>query len=263
MAKWMTFLLAAVLLAPRTATAQPTADFVDAVVTDGNKCVVPDTKRELRVFACSSGGDRYWIGLDGSVRTKDGYCWDHGVPKGAPYTRNAVHLVKCHGGKSQVWYFTRDTRALVQNAANDEACITTEGESVGARVVVAKCVSFTNPPRSQKFYPGARISAAARQSLTSIVPADALRSFSSVGSLTFSNSARMVAAGGGNIIAAGMVAAGGGNMVAAGGGNMVAAGGGNVLPSGAGRMIQPNGGSLTDAALRGMIRGATPMIGGR
>jgi hypothetical protein len=244
MAKWTVLaIVAALLTPPARAQAQPLSDYTAAVVTTGNKCLIPDTKRELRVFDCASGGARYWIS-NGVVRTKDGFCFDHGVPQGADLTRNnAVRLVKCHGGKSQVWYFIRDGRALVQSAANSAACITVEGEQAGARALVSQC-TYTNPPAVQKFFPGESITPSARQVLTNVVPRDALQAFSTRGSATFSTGTRMVAAGGGNIIVATMVAAGGGNILPSGAGNVLPSGAGNMVAAGGGNLIGNDGGSL-------------------
>ncbi len=219
--------VAALLLLPARTGAQNLADYTAAVVTPSNNCLIPDTRGELRIYSCTSSGARYRIS-NGVVRDIAGRCWDHGVPQGADLTRNnAVHLVKCHGGKSQIWYFIPDSRALVQSAANSAACITVEGQQIGARALVTQC-TYQNPPQNQRFFPGELISAAARQSLKNLVTAEALQYLSTRGSATFSNDTRMVAAGGGNIIAAGMVAAGGGNMVAAGGGNLLGNDGGSL-----------------------------------
>lgn len=255
MVKLLMVFLAAAALAPASAAAQPASMYSGAVLTAGTNCLIPDTRRELRVFACTSGADRYLLGSDGTVRTRDGLCWDHGVPAGADLTRNnAVLLAKCHGGKSQVWYFTGDARALVQSAANSAACVTIERDQAGARAVVAQC-TYKDPPRTQQFFRYWRITPEQRLILQVSIPG-ALQWMSREGAVTFDNGTRMVAAGGGNMVAAGggnMVAAGGGNMVAAGGGNMVAAGGGNILPSGAG--------GFTDAQFRALIHNATPVRG--
>lgn len=249
MAKLMTFLLTAALLTPAVASARQLA-YTDAIVTDGNKCLIPDRSRDVRVFECTSSGDRYSIGIDGTIRTRDGYCFDHGIPQGTAFSgnRTAVHLTKCHGGKSQIWYFVN---GLAQSAANSNACITVEGDHVNARAVVGQC-TFKNPPRSQRTFRGGRMTDSARSEVMRVVP-EAVRILTTRGAVTFNNGARMVAAGGGNIIAAGMVAAGGGNMVAAGGGN--------ILPSGAGGFIPRNG--IVDAAVvRSLFTNAT-MLGVR
>src|ERR1043166_473524 len=138
------------------------AQFGAAIVTENNNCLIPDGNRTIRVFPCKFGGARYNI-YNGVIKTGDGLCFDHGVPRGTnpSSTDPSIRLVQCHGGKSQVWYFIQSGagKGLVQNAVNPDVCMNIEGgnDSQGARLIVWPC-SYNNPARNERFYVGERVS---------------------------------------------------------------------------------------------------------
>lgn len=214
------------LFAPAPAAAQT------AIVTNGGNCLIPDGNRSIRVFSCSSGGARYRV-IDGRIMTADNYCFDHGVPQRANFrVNNQVTLVRCHGGKSQVWYFIADgpSRGLVQNAANPEVClnIPSGNDASGTQMIVWGC-GFNRPDRNEVFYLGAGMR---HSDVAHFMRADENRIVQNGGQITKASGLRIVGAGNGNI-----VAAGGGNIVAAGGGNIVAAGGGNMVSAGNSNLV--------------------------
>jgi hypothetical protein len=252
MAKWTVLLVAAVWLAlPGAAAAQPISDYSAALVTPGGRCLIPDkVKGDLRAYSCTNQGARYSI-KDGVIRNAAGQCWDHGIPESNTSFsgRTAVHMMPCHGGKSQTWYFFsshRTKNGIIQSAANRHACITIQNESEGAPAVVAKCDSYEAPSARQTIYVGERLTDQARSSAQRHIGADVWRRFNARGVAALADGTQMVAAGGGNIIIApgpAIVAAGAGNMIQPGGGNILPSGAGNITAGGA-RLIGNDGGSL-------------------
>lgn len=209
-------------------------DYTAAIVTENNNCLVPGGDRAIYVMKCTEGGARYSI-VDGRVRTADGYCFDHGVVKGANPGNGArqVKLVPCHSGKSQQWYFITSGKNLnlAQNAANTDVCMNIEGgnDRPGGKLLVYNC-GFGHTAANERFYLGGKLNSAQRNQL----PPSLVGQLNGGGSATYGNGVRLVASGGGNLVAAGggnLVAAGGGNLANAGGMNLVAAGGGNIVAS--------------------------------
>jgi hypothetical protein len=227
----LVFLSALFIVSTSSAAAQ---SYDAAIVTERNNCLIPDGNRQIRVFKCTDGGARYYID-NGRVRTSDGLCFDHGVPRGTRATnQNAgVSLVPCHGGSSQVWYFMRDgvNVNMAQNAANTDVCLNIEGgnDSPGSRVLVWPC-NFGRSQANERFYLGGKLSPAQVAQLPSQV-----RNLTS-GSYIFPSGARLVAAGAGNL-----VAAGGGNLVGLDGASIIAASAAKITVSLPPQMLSLNG----------------------
>lgn len=218
------------------AVARPVAAQSGAIVTSNNHCVIPDGSRAMRVYACSQGGARYYI-ANGVVKTADNFCMDHRVAKGVnPAAANdGVILLPCNGSATQTWYFMTSgaNQFMAQNAGNPAVCLNIEGgnDNPGTRLIVWPC-GFGHAAANEKFYPGGTVSGTSGLALLSqILPPNAYKAVTSGGMATFSNGARIVAQGAGNIIAAGspsFVTQQGAGIVAQGAGNLMADGGASL-----------------------------------